>query len=104
MALLIGYSSNIARIKEDIDMNGYKITDLPSPTTDSEPVTKVYADTHYSGGSGQRGPKGDKGDTGPQGPKGDKGDTGSKGDKGDVGPQGPKGNAGSRGLRWLHTL
>ena len=84
----------------------------PSPTTDSEPVTKGYADTHYSGGSRNQGSKGDKGDTGPQGPKGDKGDTGPqgpnrdkgdtglqgpKGDKGDVGSQGPKGNTGSRG-------
>ena len=78
-------------------MNGHKITDHPSPKTNSEPVTKGYADTHYSsgGGGGQRGPKGDKGDTGPQGPKGDKGDTGSqgpKGDKGDTGSQGPKGD------------
>ena len=72
-------------------MNGNKIIDLPSPTSDSEPVTKGYADTHYSGGSGQRGPKGDKGDTGPQEPKGDKGDVGLQG------PQGPKGNTGSRG-------
>ena len=99
MALLFGYSSDI---EEDINMNGYKITDLPSPSTNSEPVTKGYADTHYSsgGGSGHRGPKGDKGDTGPQGSKGDKGDTGSrgsKGDKGDTGPQGPKGDKGDTG-------
>ena len=59
MSLLFGYSSGLSTIEEDINMNGYKITDLPSPTTDSEPVTKSYADTHYSsgGGSGQRGPK-----------------------------------------------
>ena len=68
-------------MQEDIDMNGNKIVDLPSPKSDSEPVTKGYADTHYSGsgGGGSQGPKGDKGDTGPQGPqvlKGDKGDTG----------------------------
>ena len=62
-------------------MNGNKILDLPSPTSNSEPVTKGYADTHYSGGSGHRGPKEDKGDTGPQGPKGD---TGLQG------PQGPR--------------
>ena len=116
MSLLFGYSSGLATIEEDINMNGYKITDLPSPTSDSEPVTKSYADTHYSsgGGSGQRGPKGDKGDTGPQGPRGDKGDTGlqgskgdkgdtglqgSKGDKGDTGPQGPRGDKGDTGLQ-----
>ena len=103
MSLNFGYSPpGLGRIKNDIKMNGHKILDLPSPTTDSEPVTKSYADTHYSsgGGSGQRGPKGDKGDTGPQGPKGDKGDTGSrgpKGDKGDTGPQGPKGDKGDTG-------
>ena len=102
MSLNFGYSPRLGRIKNDIKMNGHKILDLPSPTSDSESVTKSYADTHYSsgGGSGQRGPKGDKGDTGPQGPKGDKGDTGSrgpKGDKGDTGPQGPKGDKGDTG-------
>ena len=101
MSLNFGYSPRLGRIKNDIKMNGHKILDHPSPTSDSEPVTKGYADTNYSGGgSGQRGPKGDKGDTGPQGPKGDKGDTGSrgpKGDKGDVGSQGPKGDKGDTG-------
>ena len=86
MSLLFGYSSNLETIEEDIDMNGNKIIDLPSPMSNSEPVTKGYADTHYSGGGG---PKGDKGDIGPQGPKGDKGDTG---------PQGPKGDKGVIGL------
>ena len=103
MSLNFGYSPpGLGRIKNDIKMNGHKILDLPSPTSDSEPVTKSYPDTHYSGG-GQRGPpcpKGDKGDTGSQGPKGDKGDTGSrgpKGDKGDTGSQGPKGDKGDTG-------
>ena len=69
MSLLFGYSSNIQ--EEDLDMNNNKIINLPDPSTGSEPVTKSYADTHYSGGGGgQRGPKGDKGDTGPQGLKG----------------------------------
>ena len=103
MSLNFGYSPpGLGRIKKDIKMNGHKILDLPSPTSDSEPVTKSYADTHYSsgGGGGQRGPKGDKGDTGPQGPKGNKGDTGNqgpKGNKGNVGLQGPKGNQGPKG-------
>ena len=101
MLLLFGYSSSLETIEEDIDMNGNRIIDLPSPTLNSEPVTKGYADTHYSGGgSGSQGPKGDKGDTGPQGPHGLKGDTGSqgpKGDKGDTGPQGPKGDTGLQG-------
>ena len=108
MSLNFGYSPpGLGRIKNDIKMNGHKILNLPSPTSDSEPVTKSYADTHYSGGGGgQRGPpgpKGDKEDTGSQGPKGDKEDTGSrgpKGDKGDTGSQGQKsykGDTGSQG-------
>ena len=105
MSLNFGYSPpGLGRIKKDIKMNGHKILDLPSPTSDSEPVTKSYADTHYSsggGGGGQRGPKGDKGDTGPQGPKGDKGDTGTQGAKGDTGPQGPKGDKGDIGPQGL---
>ena len=102
MSLLFGYSSEIQ--EGDIDMDNHKIINLPDPSTGSEPVTKSYADTHYSGGGGgQRGPKGDKGDTGPQGPqgvKGPKGDTGAqgaKGDKVDVGPQGPTGSKGDKG-------
>ena len=72
MALLFGYSSGLNSIEEDIDMNGNRIIGLPSPSIDSEPVTKGYADTHYSGGGGvSQGPQGPKGDTGPQGPKGD---------------------------------
>ena len=113
MSILFGYSSNLEAIEEDINMNNNRIINLPGPTTGSEPVTKSYADTHYSGGGGgQWGPKGDtgpqgsKGDTGPQGPKGDtgtqgsKGDTGAqgpKGDKGDVGPKGSKGDKGDAG-------
>ena len=80
MSLLFGYSSSLNTIEEDIDMNGNRITDLPSPTIDSEPVTKGYADTRYSGGSGGRGSKGEKGD---QGPKGDQGNQGPKGYQGD---------------------
>ena len=101
MSLLFGYSSSL--IEEDIDMFGNKIINLPSSVTGSEPVTKAYADTHYSGSGSSKGPKGDQGPQGntePQGPKGDKGDLGSgsslKGDKGDPGPQGPKGNQGDQ--------
>ena len=109
MSLNFGYSPpGLGSIKKDIKMNGHKILDLPSPTSDSEPVTKSYADTHYSsggGGGGQRGLKGDKEDTGPQGPKGDtgpqgaKGDTGPRGPKGGTGAQGPKGDKGDVGLQ-----
>ena len=119
MSLLFGYSSSSSDLKnigEDIDMNENRIIDLPNPVEDDEPVTKGYADTHYSGGdkgdTGAQGPKGDKGDygntgsRGPKGdigPKGDKGDVGNtsprgpKGEKGDIGPQGPKGDTGAQG-------
>ena len=114
MSLLFGYSSELEIVEENIDMDGKKIIDLPKPTTDSEPVTKGYADKHYLGG-GQTGPQGPRGSTGPRGPIGLtgfqgtqgpndlKGDTGPqgpqalKGDKGDVGLQGPKGDKGDPG-------
>ena len=85
MSLLFGYSNELGTIEEDIDMNGHRIVDLPNPTIDSEPVTKVYADTHYSGSGSGHGPKGH------QGPKGDQGDQGPKGDQGDQGPKGDQG-------------
>ena len=73
MSLYLGFSPCLETIEEDLDMNGNRIIDLPPPTINSEPVTKGYADTHYSGGGGTQGPKGDQGDTGPRGPKGDRG-------------------------------
>ena len=33
-------------------MDYHKITNLSNPTINNEPITKVYADTHYSGGGG----------------------------------------------------
>ena len=84
-------------VEENIDMVGNRILDLPDPIEDSEPVTKGYANKHYSGSGGD---KGDKGDAGPQGPKGDKGDTGNPGpkrDKDDTGNPGPKGDKGDSG-------
>ena len=93
MSLLFGYSSGIQ--EGDLDMDNHKIINLPDPSTGSEPVTKSYADTHYSGGGGgQRGPKGD---TGPQGPKGDRGSPGPRGPAGSDGAQGPRGLPGSDG-------
>ena len=41
-------------------MANHRIFKLPNPELNSEPVTKEYADTHYSGGGS--GAKGDKGD------------------------------------------
>ena len=52
MSLYLGYSPCLETIEEDVDMNGNRIIDLPSPTINSEPVTKGYADTHCSGGGG----------------------------------------------------
>ena len=51
-------------------MNGNRIIDLPFPSMDSEPVTKGYADMHYSSGGSGGGSKGPKVDPGPQGPTG----------------------------------
>ena len=81
MSLLFGYASDLEVVQEDVDMVGNRIVDLPEPKTDSEPVTKGYADKNYLGG-GAQGPKGDKGDRGPQGPKGDTGPTGPTGPRG----------------------
>ena len=92
MSLLFGYSSRLDVIEEDLDMSGNRIIHLPDLVTGSEPVTKSYADTHYSGGGGGCGPKGDQGD---QGPKGDQGDQGPKGDQGDQGPKGDPGSGSS---------
>ena len=96
MSLNFGYSPpGLGRIKKDIKMNGHKIFDLPLPTSDSEPVTKSYADTHYSsGGSSPRGPKGDRGSPGPAGSVGPQGPRGLTGPAGSVGPQGPRGLTG----------
>ena len=33
-------------------MDYHKITNLPNPTINNKPVTKGYADIHYSGGGG----------------------------------------------------
>ena len=116
MSLNFGYSPpGLGRIKKDIKMNGHKILNLPSPTSDSEPITKSYADTHSSGGS-SKGEKGDRGSPGPrgltsspgprgpagsdgaQGPRGLPGSDGAQGPRGLTGSPGPRGPAGSGGL------
>ena len=72
MSLLFGYASDLELVEQNVDMDGNRIFDHPDPTENSEPVTKGYADKHYSGGgSGATGPQG------PRGQKGDKGDAGS---------------------------
>ena len=105
MSLLFGYSSGFDNIQEeDLDMHNNKIINLPDPATDSEPVMKSYADTHYSGGDSSQGPKGDRGSPGPAGsvgPQGPRGLPGSPGPAGSVGPQGLPGSDGSQGPRGL---
>ena len=97
MALFFGYENKRFGVSGDLNMKNHKITNLRNPTTNSEPVTKSYADTHYSSGScsGAQGPKGDKGDRGARGPKGNTGAQGSKADKGDTGSRRPIGDPGS---------
>ena len=73
-------------------MNSNRVINLQDPSRNDEPVTKGYADIHYSG-PGRQGPKGDIGNRGP------KGDTGSQGPKGDQGVQGPKGDTRARCAR-----
>ena len=78
MSLLFGHAPDLELVEEDVDMDGNRTVDLPEPTTDSEPVSKGYADKHYLG-------------RGAQGSKGDKGD---KDDRGLLGPQGYRGQRG----------
>ena len=104
MSLLFGYPSGLSTIQEDIDMQGNRIIDLPEPVTGSEPVTKSYADTHYSSGGGggsSKGPKGDRGSPGPQGPQGSPGRDGAQGSPGPQGPRGLRGSPGAQGPRGL---
>ena len=119
MALVYGFDKSVVNSNKDFE-NHFRILNLPDPTTDDQPVTKGYADTHYSGGGGggspstqgpqgpqgpegPTGPKGDQGDQGPPGPQGPQGDTGKKGEEGDQGlagpqgPQGPQGDTGPKG-------
>ena len=77
----------------DINMTEHRIFNPPNPELNSEPITKEYADTHYSDGSGS-GAKADKRDIGPQRPKGNKGDTGPRGNTGSRGPKRNKGDQG----------
>ena len=48
-----------------IDMDDNRIINLPDPTRDDEPVTKIYAETHIK--QGATGKKGEKGEPGPPG-------------------------------------
>ena len=106
MSLLFGHASDLELVEENVDMDGNRIFELPDPVEDSEPVTKGYADKHYSGdGGGTTGPQGPRGPTGPRGPigltgpQGPQGLKGDKGDRGNTGPRGPIGNTGPQGQK-----
>ena len=100
MALTYGFSESEVSSNKDFE-NQFRIFNLPDPTTDDQPVTKGYADTHYflrstgggtegGGGKGPKGDKGDKGDPGSTGPRGPQGPSGLQGPQGDQGMQGPR--------------
>ena len=80
MALAYGFSK--AQVDSDKDFEDqFRILNLPDLTTDDQPVTKRYADKHYSTGGGS-GPKGDPGPQGPEGPQGPRGLRGAPGPRG----------------------
>ena len=59
MGLYFGFSKQGEEFSVDSDM------DMKGHIGDSEPTTKSYVDTNYSGGhGGAQGPKGDEGDSG----------------------------------------
>ena len=103
-----------------LDMNSFRILNLPEAVNSSEPIRKGDAETLIlevlndnpdtfrgptgpagpTGPTGPQGPQGIQGvagPTGPTGPQGPKGDTGAQGPKGDTGSQGPAGNTGPQG-------
>ena len=51
MALAYGFSNTEVNSNKNFE-NQFRILNLPDPTTDDQPVTKGYADKHYSGGGG----------------------------------------------------
>ena len=101
MALAYGFSNTEVNSNKDFE-NHFRILNLPDPTTDDQPVTKGYADEHYSGGGGgggvgPQGPEGPQGPQGSQGTRGLRGPPGSRGPQGTRGPQGPEGAQGPQG-------
>lgn len=65
----------------DLDMNGYHITNLPAPIYLTDPVRLLDLGSFDTGGV-----------VGPQGPIGPQGIPGIPGKDGDIGPQGPPGS------------
>ena len=101
MALAYGFSTTEVKSNKNFE-NHFRILNLLDPTTNDQPVTKGYADEHYSGGGGgggvgPEGPKGPKEPEGPQGPQGPQGARGLRGPPGSRGPQGTRGPEGPEG-------
>ena len=92
MALAYGFDKSVVNSNRDFE-NHFRILNLPDPTTDDQPVTKGYADTHYSGGGGVE-------PTGPQGLEGIQGARGLRSPPGCRGPQGSRGARGSARQHW----
>lgn len=77
-----------------LDMNSHKITNLTTPTANTDAATKAYVD---SAASGTVGPTGATGATGPTGATGATGATGTTGATGPAGPTGATGPTGASG-------
>ena len=99
MALAYGFSKSEVDSDKDFE-NQFRILGLPDPTTDDQPVTKGYADTHYSGGGGSGG-RGPQGLQGPEGPQGQQGMQGPQGLLGPILPRGRKEEKGDQGDQGL---
>ena len=89
-------------VYETIDMTGKSITNLPMPSSGSEPATKVYVDLQLASVAiGATGPVGRQGDIGATGPSG--GPIGATGATGFIGATGPSGGpTGATGATGIH--
>lgn len=99
----------------NLDLDSYRIINLPEATSNTEPIRKGDASSlilsvlaehpeNYRGPAGPQGPiglQGSPGPAGPQGPQGATGLQGAQGPAGATGPQGPQGNTGATGLQGL---
>ena len=93
--------AGIEAFNQDVDMNGYRLTNVGQGTqnTDGVNLQQLNAIIAASGtGLGTQGPKGDTGSRGPIGPEGP---AGPQGIQGEVGPQGTQGIQGIQGPQGL---
>lgn len=80
------------QMNANLDMNGYRILNLPAPISDLEPLRLI--DAELIAGAALQGPPGE---TGPQGPAGPTGATGPQGPAGADGAPGATGATGATG-------